>query len=327
MDADVTVGDGKLIEFSAGALCKASAAGRTFFKSTVSAYFTQVWNANLSNNGFANVTGFDWTNLRLGAGLFNCRVAGVNIGIIARTGLFGTQFLNFQSYQCPNPIQVLANSSVLDILHPTLDNETGNGGTGAGTGISIAYSGGSNIGVNIKGGYVQGFGVGIDDAGISTKSDGVYFELCTTADVWAHGSRSSSYTGCVHFGPSGAAAYLVNTAADSTFIGWPDMASGGRTKMLVRDSVGGADTNTVFYAPLSATSMNSPIGDIAGAGQLPIQTTGTFTPVIAGSTAAGAAGAYQVQSAKWSKTGNRAAVELQVQCTGHTGTGSITIIF
>lgn len=62
----------------------------------------------------------------------------------------------------------------------------------------------------------------------------------------------------------------------------------------------------------------------AGANTLDDYEEGTWTPVVAGSSVAGA-GTYSVQTGKYTKIGNFLCVLFQVTYTGHTGTGNITI--
>ena len=318
--SSVAVASNQMLMASGGVTINAGTAGMTVFLASGNAFFTQLWDIIVNGAGLANITAFDVTNLRLGAGLFNCGVTKGNIGLILRSGCFGTQILNFNGFQTPNGIQILANCSVVDIHHMTLDNEVGNGGTGVGIGISIASGSATNIGINIRGGFSQGFDIGILDQAISTKIDGVYFELCGTADVSGSGCRSGSYRGNTHFGPSGPASYKMRNT-DSMFVGEYDTASGARTVVFDVDST---NTNFVEWAPASAVSMNSPLGTMTYISQLPIQTTGTFVPVVAGSTVAGV-GTYTAQNGKYTVTGGVVHVEVTVAWSAHTGTGNLQV--
>lgn len=57
---------------------------------------------------------------------------------------------------------------------------------------------------------------------------------------------------------------------------------------------------------------------------LPVQTTGTFTPVLVGTTAAGV-GTYTAQSGRWVRQGNLVYFNLAFTWTAHTGTGNMQI--
>ena len=320
IDADLVVPDNKIITFSKGATFNASANGRIFFKSTTSAYFSQIWNATLNGNGKAGVVGFDMTNMRLQAGLFNCACSGMDTGFIARAGCFGTQVLNFNTMIVPNPIKVLANASTLDILHPTLDNGATIGGTLVGIGIDIQSGSSSNLGVRVVGGYIQGFATGIQDAGIGTKVIDTYFETNTVADVSGNAARGSSYSGLQLFGPSGAAGVKLRNC-DAITIFNPTMASGARTVLYDIDNT---NTNCTEHRTVSNASYNSPTGALTYLGAIPTQTKDVFTPVVTGSGTAGI-GTYSVQAGKWSRTGNVIHFDITVAWSAHSGTGNIGV--
>ena len=75
----------------------------------------------------------------------------------------------------------------------------------------------------------------------------------------------------------------------------------------------------------SDVSMNYPSGITTGiASSLAIYETGTFTPVVAGSVAAGT-GTYTSQSGFYTRMGNTVTFSFNVTWTSHTGTGAITI--
>lgn len=320
IDQDLIVPDNITIQFSGGAVFKADVNGRTFFKSTTHAYFSQIWNANLNGNGKTGVTGFDMTNFRIKAGLFNCVVNSMDIGLILRGGTFGVDIVNFASLIVPRPIQVLANSSNMVIDSPSLDNEAVSGGNGTGVGIDIRAGAGTNLGVRIIGGYVQGFDIGLLDAGIGTKATDTYFETCGTADISATAARACAYSGIQHFGPVGALAYKLRTC-DAVTIFNPTMGSGARPFLYDVDAT---NTNCTEYRAVSNASYNFPTGSLAYLGSVPTQTIGTFAPVVVGSAGAGAA-TYSVQSGKWSRTGNVVHFDMTVTWTGHTGTGALVI--
>jgi hypothetical protein len=320
IDADLVPRDNTMIWFDGGAKFIASANSRTFFKVTTHAYYAQVWNAVLDGNGKTGVTGFDLTNVRLKAGLFNPSVRNMATGYILRSGCFGTQLLNPDAVNVPNTMQVIANCAVLDIIHPTFDNEIADGGTGAGIGIDVQGGGTPNEGVRIIGGFVQGYTTGVQDAGIGTKVDGTYFEACTDADVSGAAARGSSYNGGQHFAGIGAAAYKLRNC-DAITIYNPTMASGARTVLYDVDNT---NTNCNEYRPGSNASYNTPTGSLTNLSNIPRQITSTFTPVIAGSATAGA-GTYTLQSGTAVQTGNQVHVQIEVTWTAHTGTGNILI--
>jgi hypothetical protein len=321
IDADLTVTNNKIIWFSKGAVFKASANNRIIFKSTVSAYFSQIWNATLVGNGFTGVVGFDMTNMRLQAGLFNCNASDMATGFISRTGNFGTQILNLECSRVAAPIVVIANSSVLDIIHPSFDNSIAVGGSGAGIGIDIQAGAADNLGVRVVGGFIQGFATGVKDAGIGTKITDTYFEVCSAADISGSATRGCTYSGVQHFGPSGAAGVKLRNC-DATTIFNPTMASGARTALYDVDS---SNTNCTEYRTASNASYNTPTGTLTYLGVIPTQTKGTFTPVGVGSGTAGT-WTYTTQSGKWSLTGNVAHVDLTLVWTAiGTGAGNITV--
>jgi len=321
ISASLVVPDNFMLFCAKGSTLKALSAGITFFTSTVSAYFSQIWNASLDGNGFANVTGFDLTNFRISAGLYSPFMTNMLNGIILRTGCFGLTVLNPSTFNgVPNPIRVISNGSNISIINPNLDNLSGVGAN-TGTGIKIDASGGSNIGVIVDGGYIQGFQYGINDEGLSTKVTNTYFEGCTSFDVYSVGATCFLYTGTVHFGTVGAVAFKASNCDGGTVYD-PTMASGARTTGVF--DFDGTNTNCFYYFPPSASSRNSPLGTVTGLGILPAQTFGTFTPVLVGSGTAGV-GTYTQQLGKWSKTGNVVHFNLGLAWTAHTGTGNMIV--
>jgi hypothetical protein len=319
--ATLTFGDNQFIEFSNNAWLLAGVNSLTIFTVASHAYYSQVWHANLSGNGKTGVTGFDLSNVRLRAGIYNAQLTSMATGVIARTGCFGTQLLNLTTWLVPAPVVVLANGSTLQILKPTFDNSVGIGGTGLGIGVDIRAGASDNIGVQIIGGYIQGFGSGVKDAGIGTIVDGTYFELCTTADVEGATARQGRYREVQHYGPSGAAGYKLRNC-DACVVFNPSMGSGARTALFDIDS---SNTNVTWFNPGSNASLNSPTGTMTYVAEISREVSGTFTPVVVGTTIAGAAGAYSGQNGKVVKRGKQVHVEIDVAWTGHTGTGNIAI--
>ena len=320
IDADLIVPDNKIIAFSKGAKFLASANNRIFFKSTTHAYFSQIWNATLDGNGKTGVVGFDMANFRLQAGIFNAHIQNANNGFIMRSGCFGTQLLNPNTINVPYPLQAIENCGVLDIIHPTFDNESADGGTALGIGIDVQGAGIANEGVRISGGFVQGFVRGLQDAGLGTRVYGTYFEQCTEADIYGNGARQGQYEGCQHFAAVGAAAYKLRNC-DAITIFNPNAGSGARTALYDIDAT---NTNCVEYRTNSNASFNAPTGSITNLSSIVKQTNFSFTPVVAGSTAAGV-GTYTTQIAKIVQRGSCVHVQIDVAWTAHTGTGALLI--
>lgn len=318
----IAIGSGQNI-IAEGVTFYALANNLTFITAASQAYFTRIIGLNLRGNGFTNVTGYDLTNFRL-----NTYISGnwedIETGVIYRSGSFGSILENVATVRVPYPVKVLANNSGLMILNPQFDNGATVSGTGAGTGIEIQSgdvgSGVSNIGVIVQGGFIQGFTNGITDAGWGTKATDTYYETNANADISADGARLSHYRGNTHFGPTGAAAYKLRNT-DGIKIEAPIMASGARTALYDIDS---SNTNTVELREKDANLLNEPTGSLTYVNRIAVQSTGTFSPTIIGSGTAGA-GTYTTQSGKWTKTGDRVLVEVEVTWTAHTGTGNIII--
>lgn len=320
IDADLVIRTNGMIWFNGGAIFKASANNRTFFKSTVNAYYSQVWNAVLDGNAKTNVTGFDLTNVRLKSGLFNPSVRNLAIGYIFRGGCFGLEVLNPDAVNVPLVVQIIGNCAVLDIHNPTFDNEVVDGGTGLGIGIDIQGSGLVNSGVHVVGGFVQGFAIGIQDAALGTKVDATYFEGNTTTDISGVGARGATYADCQHGATLGPSAYKLRNS-DAISIYNPKMGGGNRTVLYDVDNT---NTNCNEYRPGSNSSYYAPTGSLVNLSNIPRQTTTIFTPIIAGSTTAGA-GTYAIQSGTAVQTGTQVHIQIEVTWTAHTGTGSILI--
>lgn len=261
-DADTVVNDSKIITSSKGAIFKASANNRIFFKSTAHAYFSQIHNARFDANGKTGTVGFDMTNFRLGAGVFNPDFSSLSVGFIGRTGCFGAIIENPCCLNCPAPVQLIANNSGFQIIAPNFDNEAGNGGSGVGVAIDIQSGGGTNIGVRVLGGYTQGYTYGVQDAAIGTVLDDHYGEANVTADVYANGAVGSVYTSGKHFGVVGVAAYKLANSCDAVKIKTPIMASGARSTGVLNSD--GSNTNCDADIPNSSASKNLPIGTTTG---------------------------------------------------------------
>jgi hypothetical protein len=317
----LTFGDNTNIIFAKNAKFIAGVNNLTMFLVSTHAYFSQIRNATLDGNGYANITGFDLTNFRLQSGIYNCFVNNMQYGLIARANCFGVEIFNFGSFKTPNPIQILEDNSGINIFNPNLDNETGGSSTGNGIYIDTGtINPGSNIGVIIQNGFIQGFTYGVLDQSLSTKIENTYFEGCVTADIFCNSAKNSIIYGTTHYGTVGSVA-IKSKNSDAISVLLPTMGSGARTQLLDFDT---SNTNCVYFLNGSAFSINYPIGVITGINSLPIQINGTFTPVIVGTVTAGTA-TYSVQNGAYCKIGNMVNFSMSITWTGHTGTGSISI--
>lgn len=261
IDADLIVPDNVCIYFGGDAVFKASANNRTFFKSNPHAYSSQIHNAQLDGNGKTGVTGFDMTNFRLNAGIFNPFMTLMEYGFIGRQGCFGTPIDNPTAYGVKYPIVFIENNSGTVVTNPNFDNSVVAGGDGTGSGVTVQYGSGSNLGSVVTGGYIQGFTLGVDDGGIGTVLDSIYFEACTSADVTANTTaRNGRYVNLSHWGNTGPCAYRLRNT-DSVVIENPVMGNSARTGMFDIDVT---NTNCTGVLSNSNAAYNSPIGDISG---------------------------------------------------------------
>lgn len=261
IDADLIVPDNVCIYFGGDAVFKASANNRTFFKSNPHAYFSQIHNAQLDGNGKTGVTGFDMTNFRLNAGIFNPFMTLMEYGFIGRQGCFGTPIDNPTAYGVKYPIVFIESNSGTVVTNPNFDNSVVAGGDGTGSGVTVQYGSGSNLGSVVTGGYIQGFTLGVDDAGIGTVLDSIYFEACTSADVTANTTaRNCRYVNISHWGNVGPCAYRLRNT-DSMYIESPVMGNSARTQMFDIDTT---NTNCTGRLSNSNASYNIPRGDVTG---------------------------------------------------------------
>lgn len=249
------------LHFAKTALLKAATNGLTLLTSTTTAYGSKLFGPRFSGNGKTGVIAMDMTNMRLDAGVFEPYFTDCDTGFIGRTGCFGLPITNPTAFNVDNPVVLIANNSGMVISTPNFDNSAGAGGTGLGSGITIQYGGGSNLGVRVDGGYIQGFTLGVDDGGISTILDSIYFEVNTSADVTANATaRHGNYSKCGHWSGIGAAAYRFRNT-DAMVVEFPTMTSGSRTQMFDIDAT---NTNGSVLLTGSNASYNSPIGDVSG---------------------------------------------------------------
>ena len=277
--ADLTISNNTSVVFDSGAGFIAGANNIKFFKSTTTAYGGQIRNAVLDGNGYTGVTGFDLTNFRLHAGLYDCFCTNMTYGLVARYGCFGMEVFNFTTFNgVPNPIRVLDNAGGIDIHNPNLDNESGTG-AGTGDGIYIDYGAtlpGSVIGVIISGGYIQGFVNGVHDKSICTKITNTYFELCSLADIYCENAYSPTIIGTNHFATSGLVA-IQATGSTGVMVYSPTMGSSNRSVGLFNFDA--TNTSCIGYVTGNSASFNSPLGITAGIYLPPIP---NFTSAIIG---------------------------------------------
>jgi hypothetical protein len=319
MDADITTP--LYVNWIAdGATLKASANSRIFFKSTVSAYFTRFSGFRFIGNGKTGVVGFSMTNWRLSASIDDCTFEDMTRGLDCVVGCFGAVMSNCNMTRVINPVRFQSDASGFHIISPQFDNGPTVAGDNTGIGIEIATGSPANFGVRVTSGYVQGFATGVNDGGIGTSLNAVYFETNTVADVNASGARQSSYHDISLPSTSAGVGFKLRNC-DAITIMNPVMTSGGRTALYDVDAT---NTNCQEYRTLSNASYNSPTGTLTYLGRLTIETIGTFTPVLVGSTTAGV-GTYTTQAGRWRKSGNRVSVSLEIAWSAHTGTGNMTL--
>lgn len=315
IDADLIVPDNAVIYVHKGATLKASANGRIIFKSTTHAYYARIYGANIDGNGKTSVTGFDMVSMRHQAGIYNPYITGCDDGIILRQLCWDTVLMNPHITVTTRPITIKDGSNAVTVFHPALDTYT--------TGITIVngptYD---TTDVKIIGGYIQGGTNGITDtSAYSTKIEGTYFELNTVADINLSGSVLSMVVGTGHRSSTGTVA-IKGRNCDGVLVTNPSMSSGGRSTGLF--DFDATNVNCHAMRVSTAGSQNLPEGVITGIGYVPVEDSGTFTPVIEGSSAAGV-GTYTLQSGTWRKIGKQVHVQIAVTWTAHTGTGNILV--
>ena len=291
-------------------------------RSVSHAYFSSIRNLTANGNGKVDGVFAALNNFRLGAaGIYDCYVTDIENGIFFLGGCFGTPIENFTAYDgCPNPIVMVENAATAVIRNPNLDNVSGRW-AGTGYGIQIQNDTIPNEGVIVDGGYIQGFQRGVWDEGRGTRGFGTYFEQCTEADVYLAGAIQCEWSGTQHFAAIGTAAYLARQTDGCTVIN-PNMGSGGRIALYDVDA-----TNTNFneYRAGSDSADNTPLGNMTYISSLVSQRKATFLPIVQGSTIAGSATSYSVQSGKVVRHGNILNVEISVAWAGHDGTGGLII--
>lgn len=321
IDSSIELGDYLTLRFSRGAVLMAGADNVTMFTASTHAYFTSVYGCRADGNGRNNVCFAAVRNMRLQAGWYDCNITDMEFGLYALGGCFGMAIHNFTSYDgCPNPIVVVENGAVISILNANLDNTSGRW-AGTGYGIQIQTSGIPNEGVIISGGYAQGFVRGIWDQGRGTQLSGTYFEQCTEADIYAGGAIQCRYSETQHFAEIGPAAFKFRDSDGCTIFN-PNMGSGGRTVLY---DVNSTNTNCSEFRTGSATSDNTPLGNMDYLQTIAKQKHFAFTVVPKGATTAGSATATAINDGSATRIGDQVFVTMDILYSGHDGTGALLL--
>ena len=301
-----------------GATILAGVNNLTVFKSVTNAWGVKIFDPRIDGNGFTGVVAFDVIRLeQLGAGIFRPTLRNLDTGIFLRSLCTGCNIDDPDTVSVDNPISVLDSAGGVRISHPRIT-------TYGAIGIDIRIAGSyGNVGVQVLGGYVQDGTVGIQDAGTNTQVQGTYFERNTTADVSLISGSSYFFSyGTSHTSNVGAAGYK-GRSADAAYIENPYMSSGARTGLFDFDAT---NTNCSYDVIFGTGGKNKPIGTTTGISQYtPRQSSGTFTPTIAGATIAGT-GTYTSQIGTWERIGDRIFVDITIIWTAHTGSGVMQVV-
>ena len=286
-----------------------------FISST--AYFSELYNIQINGNGKTGIVAFNLTNFRINAVLYKPLITNCDTGIQLNSGCWDLVIdqPTFRTVDKPILAQVYGGS--LQIRYPSID-------TFGAIGIKLyRVIGQDTVSTMIIGGYIQGGAIGIQDAGYRTQIIGTYFETCTDVDVDTLNAQYPSYRDTTHLGTVGTRCFRGRNVS-SGLIDNPWMASGARSGGLF--DYDNTNNNCRKQVIASDISMNYPSGITTGiASSLAIYETGTFTPVVAGSVAAGT-GTYTSQSGFYTRMGNTVTFSFDVTWTSHTGTGAITIL-
>jgi hypothetical protein len=325
IDQDLIVPDSCKIVFEAGAQFIAGANNLTFFKSTTHAYLSQVWYANLDANGKTGVTGFDMTGFRNSAGIYYPFLNELATGIILRSLCWDTMIVQPTGQGVTDAIKVLDGSNAVLIDKPGFD---GLGSAGVGILIQTGPGNGGTYdttSVLVQGGYIQGYSVGIqDDQALGTTIDNTYFEQNTFADVYFNGSISACARNTQHYANIGENAYFARNC-DAVTVWQPLMTSGARTRLFNFDT---SNLNCHAYRVRTNGGMNDETGStVSGLGYIPDEDSGTFTPGVKGSTAAGTGATIDAASSgKWRRIGRRVNIKVYVKWSTLAGaTGNLNI--
>ena len=286
-----------------------------FISST--AYFSELYNIQINGNGKTGIVAFNLTNFRINAVLYKPLITNCDTGIQLNSGCWDLVIdqPTFRTVDKPILAQVYGGS--LQIRYPSID-------TFGAIGIKLyRVIGQDTVSTMIIGGYIQGGAIGIQDAGYRTQIIGTYFESCTDVDVDTLNAQYPSYRDTTHLGTVGTRCFRGRNVS-SGLIDNPWMTSGARSGGLF--DYDNTNNNCRKQVIASDISMNYPSGITTGiASSLAIYETGTFTPVVAGSVAAGT-GTYTSQSGFYTRMGNTVTFSFNVTWTSHTGTGAITIL-
>ncbi len=146
-------------------------------------------------------------------------------------------------------------------------------------------------------------------------------EVTTTTGIGAV-TLSGPVTGCLAFSSIMAVGdtcyYCIDNDAGAWEIG---LGTYSAASTLTRTTVQ-ASSNAGSLVDLPTGSKNVFI--INPAANIPLLQSGTFTPVVAGNTAAGV-GTYTTQTGNYQRVGNMVYFDLQLTWTAHTGTGTTQI--
>lgn len=296
----------------------AGANNLTVFKSVTNAWGVKLFDPQIFGNSFTGVVAFDVIRLEgLGAGIFRSVLRDLDTGIFLRSLCVGCIIDDPDMVNVDKPIISLDSAGGVCIRHPRI---TTYGSIGIDIRAAVVYG---NIGLQILGGYVQDGIIGIQDAGADTQVQGTYFERNTVADVsLVAGSVFFSSNATNHPAGVGATAYK-GRGADAANISFPFMSSGGRLGLFDFDAT---NTNCVRNVLLGKSGQNQPIGVITGISKyMTTQSSGSFTPTVAGATVAGTA-TYSSQIGTWQRIGDRVFIDAAVTWSGHTGSGVIQLV-
>jgi len=307
---------GSRIIFEKGAVLLAGANNLKIFHETVSCFGCQIIDPHLDGNGYTGVYGFDLTNFRQnGAAIIRPFMEDMEHGIYARELCWDLYIEKPTSANVDYPITLNNGSNATVILHPALD-------TGI-TGIKIIDGANPTVSTKIVGGYIQNFtSYGVEDTGRSTEIDHTYFEGCTLADIYFNSAIHSTANSTQHYGSTGAVCFL-GESSDSIKIENPYMGSSQRTTGLY--DFDGTNTNCQRMEIAGSGSTNTPLGTTTGIVKKgAFYETVTFTPVIEGTSTAGA-GTYSEQTGYGTKIGDVMFFTLKITWSAHTGTGNMIV--
>ena len=318
VSSSINIVSNKNITFQRGAKIIPLLDNLTIFISSV-AYFSELYNIQIDGNSKAGIKAFDLTNFRINAVLYKPLITNCDTGIQLNQGCWDlvVDQPTFRTVDKPMQLQIYGGGT--QIRFPSID------GFGE-VGIDISGTPGKDTyAVFIIGGYAQNGGIGVRDNAYRTILHGMNFEGCSMADVWL-GSASIGFSArdCQHFNaPITSVARYVARGARIAYIDNPLKTYDNSRPLFDFDSsCQGCQQNTIVD-PLG--SFNLPVGITNGLSSAAFYETGTFTPVIAGSGAAGT-GTYTSQSGFYTRMGNTVTFSFGVTWTSHTGTGNIGVL-